>query len=151
MHRHLTAGFIMLGLSVASTAFGQAPDEAELEALLEQARQLGPGMGDAGQMNGLIEQLGPLQACLEGIDHQALTTLQRESERLRSEVRQLCASGSTDEAQAMAEDYGRRIADSEMLKQLADCTAGLSGLLPSMAALAQQAPQLEGRDVCASR
>ena len=48
----------------------------------------------------------------------------------------------------MAERYGQQIAESDVLKQVLGCTDGMTGLLPSMAALTQSMPRLEGQRVC---
>lgn len=138
--------FFAMILALSCFAGAQSVNEADLESLMERAGAM--KFGDPAQMQLLIDQLGPLQACLAGLDHAALATLQRESERRRQEVTGLCASGARDEAQEMAERYGRRIAESDVLKQVSGCTDGLTGLLPSTAALTRSMPQLTGQHVC---
>ena len=138
--------FFAMILALSCFAGAQSVNEADLESLMERAGAM--KSGDPAQMQLLIDQLGPLQACLAGLDDAALATLQRESERRRQEVTGLGASGAYDEAQEMAERYGQQIAESDVLKQVLGCTDGMTGLLPSMAALTQSMPRLEGQRVC---
>lgn len=138
----ILAGLVMLSFPLAA----QAPDEAQMRQMMEQLKKqaggsAGPGTAmSEGQMQMMMEQAAKMQTCMAGIDQARLQTMGAESEAVMSEIKGLCAAGQRDAAQDHAMDFGQRVAASAEMKKLADCSAGMRGMLPSMARLAQTMP-----------
>ena len=133
---------LLILASALSVAVGaQGDGAAELERLLEQARQSGApaahGLSlDPGQLEALTGQAAALQRCLAEIDPAELETLRRDGERLGSEIRALCDAGARVDAQRQAMEYARAVSASPVVQRLRGCGTQLSAMLNSaMAAL----------------
>ncbi len=127
---------VVLG-AAASVSPAQAPSEEEMRRLMEQARQMQQNMPmpDPAQLEQLQAHAARMQACLQNVDQDALGQMQHEGEALAREIQALCASGERDAAQARAIDYGRRMAASPEIAELAKCGEMMRGMMPSLAGI----------------
>lgn len=132
---------LMAFVLVAIPAGAEEVDAAHLRELMQQLKEM--GAPNEAQMKMIVDQAGAMQACLHDLNVAALSAITGESEALMSEIKVMCADGKRDTAQSAAINFAGRVATSTELKQIADCTAGMEGLLPSMAKLAQQAPNTD--------
>jgi len=76
---------------------------------------------DPGDLQQMMEQAQGLQACLAGIDQNALNELRTQGETIAAELKAMCVAGQRDAAQARAVAYGREMARSPLLDSLGEC------------------------------
>ncbi|MEQ8661088.1 MAG: hypothetical protein RLW62_09750 [Gammaproteobacteria bacterium] len=121
-------------VAVAQGSVAQAPSEAEMRRLMEQARQMQENMQmpDAARLEQLQAQAAQMQACMEKVDQTALEAMRRDGEALGEELRALCAAGKRDDAQARAFAYGKRVAASPVMAEMASCGEMMRGMLPAL-------------------
>lgn len=131
-----TVTLFLIGVLSGGSAVAQTSNEAQLQQLLEQAK--GMTAPNAQQMELIVDQLNELQTCMADLDVSKLDSLRQRSEALMSEIRLMCAGGQRDKAQQKAIAYGQEVAASPELKKVAKCSAGMKGMLPTMAQFSQQ-------------
>lgn len=130
--------FVIVGCAAALAVPAQQPDQAEMERLMEQARQLQQNMnsGEGANMQQLQQHALEMQACLGGIDQSELERLRVDSTAVQADIRALCSAGQRDAAQVRAVEFGQRVAATPELSELAGCTTMLGDLLPPITATA---------------
>ena len=105
-------GLIAL-LSVAvPTVIAQAPNEAHMQKMMEQAQKM--------------------QACLAEVDQGSIEALRAESEQLAQKVSALCDAGKRDEAQGQIVAYSKKAAASPELEEMRKCGELMTGMLPDL-------------------
>ena len=122
-------------------------DAEQLRELMEQLKDM--GQPNEAQMNMIVDQAGKMQSCLHDLDNAELATITGNSESLMAQIQAWCAAGQRDAAQEAATAFAARVGESKALKRLDECSVGLKGLLPTLATLAQQAPDTSAH-VCDS-
>lgn len=129
---------VLAAFSAAATVHAQQPDQAEIERLMEQARQLQQdmGSGEGADLQQLQQRALEMQACVGKIDQSELGRLRSESEAVETDIRALCGAGRRDAAQARAVEFGQRVAATPELAELARCTSMMGGMLPPITAAA---------------
>ncbi len=60
--------------------------------------------------------------CMDNIDQKELDALEKRANEMKNEVEALCKSGKRDAAQQKAMQYANEINNSEIMKQLRECT-----------------------------
>jgi TolA-binding protein len=134
---------LVLAAGVAGSVQAQAPDQAEMQRLMEQARQMQQNMPalDAAQIQQMQARAQEMQACMENVDQAALEKLQQEGEAVGHEIKALCSAGKREQAQSRAMDYGRRIAGTPALAEMRKCGEMMQGMMAAM-----PMPNLPGQD-----
>ncbi|MEX2481617.1 MAG: hypothetical protein WD928_12245 [Gammaproteobacteria bacterium] len=129
---------VFFGLSATLAVHAQQPDQAEIERLMEQARQLQQSMnsGDGANLQQLQQRALEMQACVGKIDQTELERLRTESEAVEADIRALCGAGQRDAAQARAVEFGQRVAATPELSELAGCSTMIGEMLPPITAVA---------------
>ncbi|MGE0483861.1 MAG: hypothetical protein AB7Q81_06965 [Gammaproteobacteria bacterium] len=129
-----TLAALALPLGLAGGVQAQAPDQAEMQRLMEQARQMQQNMPalDAGQIQQMQAKAQEMQACMQNVDQAALEKLQQEGEAVGKEIKALCSAGKRDQAQSHAIDYGRRIAATPALAEMRKCGEMMQGMMAGM-------------------
>ena len=138
----------LLAAMTSLTANAQAPDRAELERLMEQARQMTPP--DPAALQRMQEQALAFQACMGQVDQGALQSLQVEGQKLGQELRALCGAGKRDEAEKRAMAYARKVSDSPTLAKVRACGEQMKGMPMPALDYAERAAGGEAGHVCDS-
>ncbi len=128
----LTAAIALAG---SPPALAQQPAPADLERMMEQARQMQMQMPDPSQLQTLQAEAMAMQECLQGIDPGALQAMQREGEAVGREIRALCADGRRDAAQDRAMDYAARVGESDEMRRVRECARGMDGMLSALSVI----------------
>ncbi len=95
---------------------------------------------DPAAMQHMMEQMQVVQACLAKADQNALAELRTKGAAMAAEMKARCAAGKREAAQAQALDYAREMADSPVVKSLAECGDMVKSMLalPFVSAAAAQ-------------
>ncbi|MCB1746699.1 MAG: hypothetical protein KDK06_05965 [Gammaproteobacteria bacterium] len=144
------AAFVLI-LGLVGSARAQAPDQAEMQRLMEQARQMQQNMPalDATQIQQMQAKAQEMQACMQNVDQSALQALQQEGAAVGKEIKALCAAGKRDQARARAMDYGRRVAGSPALAEMRKCGEMMQGMMGALPGFMDRVKAGEGAsDVC---
>lgn len=89
------------------------------------------GMNEA-QLQGMMQGMAQMAACFQNLDQDKLNALAEEGKAVEKELKQLCADGERDQAQARAMEYGLKFMDSEEFKQLKQCGDMAQQMMPQM-------------------
>jgi hypothetical protein len=103
---------------------------------------------DAAAMQRMMEQMQVVQACLAKADQNALAELRTKGETMAAEMKAMCAAGKRDAAQAQTLEYAREMADSPVVKSLAECGDIVKSMLALPFASAAAAPGENSPHVC---
>ncbi len=107
------------------------------------------GMSQA-EMQRMRVQAQKMQACMKGVDQQALQRLGKKAEEIDRQVTQLCKAGRRSEAQALALKLGREMLADPNVQKMQEC----SRLMPAGMGSPFQMPSLaemEQHQVCDER
>ena len=80
----------------------------------------------------MLQNLQKMQTCLENIDQTEVRALEQRSIALQANIRSWCAGGQRDKAQQQAMAFGNEVAKSKTVKQVAECTKMVKGMIPEM-------------------
>lgn len=124
---HCTPGLFALVLLLAPAfVLAQAPDEAQMRRMMEQAQKM--------------------QDCMTKVDQGAMEAMAAEGQAFSKKVEALCAAGKRDEAMSQAMDYGRRISASEEVQQMRKCGEMMKGMMPEIPM--PKSPEEGGKHIC---
>ena len=100
---------------------------------------LAPGLviaqNDAGlpkDMTQMLLQAQKAQECMQKIDQSQMDKFEQEGTKMETEIKRLCDSGKTAEAQDQAMAFSRKMMDSDTMKEIRQCTEMMRGMLPEM-------------------
>lgn len=99
--------FSILGCLLCGAAIAQMP------AMSEQDMQR--------MMGSLMQSAQQMQACISGIDQEAIQTLSAEGMSIQESVSSLCDAGDRAAAQSLAMDYVQKIKNHSEVKKLMEC------------------------------
>ena len=85
-----------------------------------------PGGVNTQQMMQQMQQMG---ACMADIDEDKLEELSRQAQAMSDEIESLCKSGDEAAALSRAMEYSRSMRNEPVLKQLQECTKGMSQMM----------------------
>ena len=89
------------------------------------------------QMRFLMQGAAQLQACIANVDQAKLQEMTQRAEGVQAELKQMCANGERDQAQAKAIAFGREFAESDDLKELSMCGEIAKAMIPQVIAYAE--------------
>ena len=92
-------------VALAPISAEQAPNEAQMRQMMEQAQKM--------------------QACMAKVDQSVLENLRIEGEAMGKKVSALCTAGKREEALSAAIAYSKKIAGSPGLEQMRQCSESL--------------------------
>ncbi len=95
------------------------------------------GMSDE-QMQKMMQNARKMQECFEKIDRSAFEKLEKEGEEVGAEIDALCKAGKRNEAQARAVAYGKKISESEEMKEIQKCGTMMKGMMDNMPLMIQE-------------
>ncbi len=101
----LVIAITVLMVALAPVSAQQAPNEAQMRQMMEQAQKT--------------------QACMAKVDQSVLENLRIEGEAMGKKVSALCTAGKREEALSAAIAYSKKIASSPGLKQMRQCSESL--------------------------
>jgi hypothetical protein len=111
-----------------------------------------PAGMDEAQLQGMLQGAAQMAACFQNLDQDKLNALAEEGKGMQAELKQLCAAGERDQAQAKAMEYGLKFMNSDEFKQLQQCGEMAKQMMPQMPDYAKYAdPNSEenaNRHVC---
>gem|GEM_PF-363061 len=87
---------------------------------------------DETQLQGMMQGAAQMAACFQNLDQDKLNALAEEGKVMQSELKQLCAAGERDQAQAKAMEYGLKFMNSDEFKQLQQCGEMAKQMMPQM-------------------
>jgi len=80
----------------------------------------------------MMQQLQEMATCMASIDQKEMKALEKESKKFETKVKGLCKSGKRDEAQKLAIEYGKKVANSPEFITMRKCTENISDALKGM-------------------
>lgn len=104
------------------------------------------GMNEADMQN-MMQKMQEMQACMEKIDKTELKRFEQRSYQLEADVKSLCASGKRSAAQDKAMTFSKEMINSDAMKTMRKCTAGLKEMMPKIP-FADQDVDYSSRHVC---
>jgi len=87
--------------------------------------------GQPGGMNTqqMMQQAQQMSVCMANIDRDKLEELAKQAQAMSEEIKALCQSGDESGALSTALEYSRSVRDEPVLKQLQECTKGMSQMM----------------------
>jgi len=83
-------------------------------------------------MDQLMQGAAQMATCFQNLDQDKLSAMAEEGQAMEKELKQLCAAGERDKAQAKAMEYGVKFMASEEFKQLMQCGEMAKQMMPQM-------------------
>ena len=109
-----------------------------------------PGSMDESQLQGMMQGMAQMAACMQNIDQDRLNALAEEGKAVHEDVKALCAAGKRDEAQARTMEFAHEFTRSPEFKQLQECGEMAKQMVGNMPDYARYADSEEGeiKHVC---
>jgi hypothetical protein len=95
-------------------------------------------------MQKMMQQARKMQECMMNIDQEKLREIEQRSIQLDIELKNLCAKGKRDAAQAKAISFGMEMAEDPTLLEMRKCGEMYQGMVPNMPYMEQY--QVEDED-----
>jgi TolA-binding protein len=88
---------------------------------------------DQQQLQGMMQQVQAMQACVAKIDQQKLEVIRKESEQITADIKSMCAAGERDAAQSKAIAFGKKTVNEPVMLELQACAGIMNLSIPQSA------------------
>ena len=102
----------------------------------------------AQDMEKMMQAMQQMQTCMQAIDQSELEQLEQQSLKLQQDIKSLCASGNSAEAQRRAVAFGLSVSQSASMQQMSKCAELMAGMIPANP-YAYLAKDYSNVDICA--
>jgi hypothetical protein len=82
------------------------------------------------EMQQMQQMMMEMQSCMANIDQAEMKALEQRANQFEVELKQLCAAGKRDEAQATAISFGQEMVSDPTVQDLRKCSEMMSGVMP---------------------
>lgn len=83
-------------------------------------------------MTQMLLQAQKAQECMQKIDKSEMDKFEQEGTKMEAQIKRLCDSGKSAEAQEQAMAFSRKMMDSDAMQEIRQCTEMMRGMLPEM-------------------
>ena len=83
-------------------------------------------------MTQMLLQAQKAQECMQKIDKSEMDRFEQEGTKMEAQIKRLCDSGKSAEAQEQAMAFSRKMMDSDAMQEIRQCTEMMRGMLPEM-------------------
>ena len=83
-------------------------------------------------MTQMLLQAQKAQECMQKIDKSEMEKFEHEGTKMEAQIKRLCDSGKSAEAQEQAMAFSRKMMDSDTMQEIRQCTEMMRGMLPEM-------------------
>ena len=97
--------------------------------------------GNPQQMQGMMQKVQKMQACMQNIDQGQMKAIKQKGEQMGVEIKALCAAGKRSQAQAAVVSYGQDMMTNPTIQEMKKCAEIMKGVAPDMMKMTE--PYLE--------
>lgn len=98
---------------------------AQQRSMIEQLQNMTPEQREA-FMAKMQKQAQVTQSCFENVDQAKIKALEARGQEVSAKIDALCKAGKTREAEAFAQQEGRKMMSDPTARQLSNCSQGFS-------------------------